>query len=91
MVETGLWASSCLALASLVPPMLVAPVLRELLLFAAAAVSVTGLLRGEALSLRQFNRQDVALVLLFLALIAGFFIDHAALAAMTQGTDPGLS
>lgn len=88
-VQAALLVSACLALASLVPPVLVAPLLRELLLFSAAFVSLAALLRGEALTMRHFNRQDVALLLLALAMTAGFFIDPAAVEAMTQSAGSG--
>ena len=82
--RTGIWVAGCLALASLMPPVLVAPLLRELLLLSAVVESMTGLLRGESLTLQQFNRQDVALLLLAFGLCAGLFVDHAALQALVQ-------
>jgi hypothetical protein len=84
LTQAGLWAAGCLAVASMMPPVLVAPVLRELLLLSAVLVSLTCLPRGEKLSLRHFNRQDVALALVALALIAGLFVDHAALETLAQ-------
>lgn len=83
-LQVGLWAAGCLAIASLTPAPLVPLVLRELLLVAAAALSLVGLWHEERLGLERFNRQDVALALLALALIAGFFADPAAVDAFAQ-------
>ena len=81
LLQAGLWASGCLVIASTAPVVLVAPLLRELLVMTAFAVSMIGLLRGERLTLRAINRQDVALLLIALAMIAALFIDHAAVQA----------
>lgn len=90
-LQAGLWASGCLAVASLAPAVLVAPLLRELLLMSASLVCLVGLLHGERLTLDRFNRQDVALALVALALIAGLFIDPAAVEAFAraQAAAPG--
>jgi hypothetical protein len=78
-LRCGLWASGCLALAAQLPPVLAAPVLRELLLLCAVSHGLLGLFRGERASLESFNRQDLALVLVGLAMVAGFFVDAEAL------------
>ena len=84
LTHAGLWAAGCLALASLMPPVLVAPLLRELLLLVAVGVSLTALARGETLNLRRFNGQDAALLLVALALVAGLFVDPAALQSFVE-------
>ncbi|WP_193370003.1 hypothetical protein [Pelagibius marinus] len=89
LLETGLWAAGSLAAASLMPPVLVAPLLRELLLFSAAFVSLSALFRGEALTLRRVNRQDVAMLLLALALIAGLFVEPEAVRAFVESGAAG--
>ena len=83
-VQAGLWASGCLAVASLAPAVLVAPLLRELLLMSAFLACVVGLLHGERLTLERFNRQDVALALAALALIADLFVDPATVQEFFQ-------
>lgn len=92
-LQAGLWAAGCLAIASTVPTVLMAPVLRELLLIAAISVSAFGLLRGEPLTLAQFNRHDVALLLVALAMVSGLFVDHMAIEAYFEvlATAPGLN
>ncbi len=87
--RAGLWAAGCLALASLALAALVAPLLRELLLLSAVVESMTALLRGETLTLQQVNRQDVAMLLLALGLLAGLFVDHAALQALVESGGQG--
>lgn len=82
--QAGLWASGCLAVASLAPAVLVAPLLRELLLMSGLLVCLVGLLHGERLTLERFNRQDVALALVALALIAGLFVDPATVQEFIQ-------
>lgn len=86
--RTGLWAAACLATASLAPSVLVAPLLREMLLLSAVFHSLAASLRGETLNLHQFNSQDVAMLLLALGLVAGLFVDLAALEAYLQAADP---
>lgn len=89
LLHAGIWAAGCLLIASTVPPVLMAPLLRELLMMSAFAVSMIGLLRGDRLTLQVFNRQDVALLLLGLAMITAFFIDHAAVQAYIEANDLG--
>lgn len=87
--QAGIWAACCLVIASTAPAVLVAPLLRELLIMAAFVLSMLGLLRGESLTLKAFNRQDVALLLIAGAMLAALFIDHAAVAAYIETLDTG--
>lgn len=87
LLHAGIWAAGCLLIASTVPGVLMAPLLRELLVMSAFAVSMIGLLRGDTLTLKAFNRQDVALLLLGLGMIVAFFIDHAAVQAYIEAND----
>jgi hypothetical protein len=87
--QAGLWAAGCLLIASTVPAVLVAPLLRELLLISSFVVSMSGLLRGETLTLQAFNRQDVALLLVALGLVAALFIDPAAIQAYIDANGLG--
>jgi len=89
LLHAGIWAAGCLLIASAVPPVLTAPLLRELLVMSAFAVSMIGLLRGETLTLKAFNRQDAAVMLLGLGMVAAFFIDHAAVRAYIEANDLG--
>lgn len=89
LLQAGLWASGCLLLASTVPAVLVAPLLHELLLISGFVVSMFGLLRGETLRLTEFNRQDVALLLVALGMIAAVFVDPAAVQAYIDANDLG--
>ena len=81
-LRCGLWASACLALAAQLPPVLAVAVLRELLLICAVSQSLFGLFRGERPSLETFNGHDLALVLVGLAMVAGFFVDADALSSL---------
>jgi len=87
--QAGLWAAGCLLIASSVPAVLVAPLLHELLLISGFLVSMVGLLRGESLTLQAFNRQDAALLLVALGMIAALFIDPAAVQAYIEANDLG--
>ncbi len=91
LLHAGMWAAGCLLIASTVPSVLIAPLLRELLVMSAFAVSMIGLLRGERLTLQAFNRQDVALLLLGLGMVAALFIDPAAVQAYIDAHNPGAS
>jgi hypothetical protein len=87
--QAGLWAAGCLLIASSVPAVLVAPLLHELLLISGFLVSMVGLLRGESITLQAFNRQDAALLLVALGMIAALFIDPAAVQAYIAAHDLG--
>ena len=89
LLQAGIWAAGCLLIASTVPAVLVAPLLRELLLICGFLVSMIGLLRGETLRLTAFNRQDVALLLVALGMIAALFVDPAAVQAYIEANDLG--
>lgn len=89
LLQVGLWAAGCLLLASTVPAVLVAPLLRELLLISGFLMSMIGFLRGETLTLQGFNRQDAALLLVALGMIAALFIDHAAVQAYIDAHNLG--
>lgn len=89
LLQAGIWASGCLLIASTVPAVLVAPLLRELLLICGFVVSMIGLLRGETLTLQAFNRQDAALLLVALGMIAALFVDHTAVQAYIEANNLG--
>jgi hypothetical protein len=77
--------AGCLFLASLVPPGLVALVLRDLLGAAALGLLVAALFRGQALFAPVFTLWDEAAVLCALSLLVGLVVDPAAAdAAMEQ-------
>ena len=89
LLQAGLWSSGCLLIASTVPAVLVAPLLHQLLLISGFLVSMVGLLRGESLTLQAFNRQDAALLLGALGMLAALFIDPAAVQAYIDANNLG--
>lgn len=92
VLRCGLWASVCLALAAQLPPVLAVLVLRELLLLCAVCQSLLSLFRGERPSLESFNSHDLALALVGLAMVSGFFVGAEALSSlyvMQTGGSPG--
>jgi hypothetical protein len=60
-----------------------------LLLISGFLVSMVGLLRGESLTLQAFNRQDAALLLGALGMLAALFIDPAAVQAYIDANNLG--
>lgn len=73
-----------LFLASHLPPVFVAAALRDLLFIAAAVTSVLALVRGDRVWAPCLTRWDEAAILTAMALVAGLFVDPAALQSAGQ-------
>ena len=73
-------AALALAFASLIPGPLVAPVMRELLFFAAWCAVLVAVLRREEPFAQGITAWDQAAIFLLLSLFSGFFVEPAAVA-----------
>lgn len=71
-------------LTSWLPGPLIAPVVSEILLFAAFGTSIIAGLRGEVVFADQITGWDQAALMLFVSLLAGFFVDPEAVAALVE-------
>ena len=73
--------SLVIILASGLPPVLVAPALKEMLALTAIGAALMAAFQGESLGARHLTHWDQAAGFLALSLLAGFFVDPAALQA----------
>ena len=87
--RAGLWLAFCLFLASTAPAPLLVPVLGDLLMVAAFASGIGGLVRGASPRASRFNDLDVAAGLMGCALIAGLFVDPVHLAEQLTALEAG--